>query len=165
MNLSSFIRLAFAAQTVSRWPSRSSRDADPHLLISIPCSWTLCVSSALTKELREAGPETGIPGHLPAPSTMRPDIKVSPESGGACEGGRTAHPHAQIWQGGEKKGKEAFEKTSPAPSVQPDPAPVAHLLAVRQLFSFYDILGFRLPAKSNLCHFNKQGGKNPPSQS
>ena len=39
-------------------------------------------------------------------------------------------------QGGEKKGKEAFEKTSPAPSVQPDPAPVAHLLAVRQLFPF-----------------------------
>ena len=87
MNPSSFIHLAFAAQTVSRWPARSSRDADPHLLISIPCSWTLCVSSALTKELREAGPETGIPGHLPAPSAMRPDIKVSPESGGACEGG------------------------------------------------------------------------------
>ena len=55
-------------------------------------------------------------------------------------------------QRGEKKGKEAFEKTSPAPSVQPDPTPVAHLLGARQLFSFYDILGFRLPAKSNLCH-------------
>lgn len=87
MNTSSFICLAFAAQAVSRWPAQSSRDADPHLLISIPCSWTPCVSSVLTKELREAGPEAGMPRRLPAPSAMRPDIKVSPESGGACEGG------------------------------------------------------------------------------
>lgn len=64
---------------------------------------------------------------------------------------------------GEKKGKEAFEKKSPAPSVQPDPTPVEHLLAARQLFSFYDILGFRLPAKSNLCHLISRKKKSSKS--
>ena len=127
--------LGFCCPNCFKVASPSSRDSDPHLLISIPCSWTLCVSSALTKELREASPEAGMPGRLPAPSAMYPDIKVSPESGGACEGGWTAHPRAQIWilllfspfhvgdREGRRRGKKPLKKRLLLHLFSPTPLP------------------------------------------
>lgn len=49
-------------------------------------------------------------------------------------------------------------------TAEPSDTPMVHLLATRQLFPFYDILGFRSPAKSNLYHLISRK-KNPPSQS
>lgn len=71
----------------------------------------------------------------------------------------------------EMEEREAFEMRLPrlfaqrSPCAEPSHTPTVHLLATRQLFPFYDILGFRWPAKSKRYPLiSRKKPKTPPSQ-
>lgn len=141
VNTSSFICLAFAA-CCFKVASPEFKDADPFAHFNTLLLDSMCFicphKGAQGEPVQRLNAQAS-----PSPECHAPRHQSVPESGGACEEGEQLTPVSKsgfcfissfhVGDRGEKKGKKPL-KNVPAPSVQPDPTPVAHLAASATFF-------------------------------